>query len=833
MVIFAFDFIVEKLSELQPKQRRRINAISFKLLDFQTVFVVLSHQDTLQGRPVYRVNKGKSVVFEMDPKYFLQGLSQRPLKVNVTASSNEVQDQDLVKQPPPIADTSGCIGRCEVDLKEMAVSMEALMTSQKQQESESQENSCRVCSRERLDVLDSFNCKIATLNLKLKMGWVLDDVPLCQVQNQPRNGFSENMHKTPSGVDEANKPECTHTEELCPEPVNSSGRRKGLDADSHTDAEYTHNPNATKTLMNTDDHTDATESCGAGKSTDIKQDTENCANVSETLGSDNCSNVGQTLDPDNDHTACPDSTYFPNLVCPPPLVYHSGGSPHLHAQSQQPTHSQNSTFSDPLYAAEGWGNSIVPAESHRHWSLLAKYDQSSFPITTQLRDFPDSKLHDARTENLGQPRCVKNLPLLSALLEELSYLGSSVQPLNVAKKSPEKVSVFSQTESLPKQEKKLEVRKKIAFNHNNIAGARGRFVRKCCLSTKPKAMPIPKSKSFLYPPDIRHKRRKSVHGTFVKELPAQQNSSRQEKTAERARGIRTLVKGVSASVDEDQTRNESSPFRRLDVVVPCASQSSHSTPPATPSPCKEPTPSSTAIPRESLGVSVETQTDAAASEDRGAQKPETTEHSVQTEVVVGAGLEAGSEIESSAKTSESAFALLNEEPQNGSFSGSPREERSPSSAFSIQEQRERELASAHQSLHLSRRKFSSTGDISTLPESPLLRSIKNSSISKHLDTLPRNESARNLSQMFDSLMSDDMAASGGRVMLPKNIREGIYLATSQSSLASEGKQYEIRGKQEVVKEEEEEEEEEEESDECSEYTDTFEDSTIQSSCSTD
>ena len=874
--LFAFDFIVGKLSDVCEEDQ--VHAVAFKLLGFPAVSVALVNGKKQRhvgpsgaGQSTIRLNKGKSVVFETDPKELVQGLKETPMEVFLLSSGNATSSLTPSHQPW----TSPWVGRGVLDLSHMAMSLESVVVPESLHQNKSQMSHCIFSGRGTIELTDGAGRKVARLRLKCRLACVSDYTP--QKVDEASSGMLHEHSEAPGRENEASpKPECREKEE----------RGHGsLSPNSDPSPTHVHVP---------------TSQLGAG-----------------TTATDHLNGVVNDI-------------YLPNSVCPPPLFYHSGSkaNKHLHSQPQPPS-SEGAMHSAPLYTHSIWCESTAQGEGYDHWSVLAQYDQSTHPLTTQFRDLnpPLEGVHPkepaaAQTE---EPALIRHLPLLSGLLEELSCLHSRVEP---AKRLPERVSTSVQTESVAKAGPKPERKKRISFSHNTT---RGRFVRECCQPAKPVVKLVPRNKSVLYPPDIQRKRRRiglakeKLKGRDLT-IPARQLPASKE------RAIVAITKTAARKRSEcedysttggDKTKPAEgafSPFRKLEVFIPCVPQSlSPSLSPSlsngsSPSPSISPSPSkgSTMFPsllrREMATLNAEIQTEGPVEKEEregvatvpslqtgpvetieGKEVPVTPEEeelesedekshtqfftlaASQKEWALPAQQSGNSAVESQDKPKDMTHPQSTEAPvmpksedlvcedrelnnqllttsasQKESVLPVPQNESStvqldrvekassPQSVDSARyvqstrtsptiggskwrQRRGSDVVHSLSRFNLSRRKFSSVGDISTAAGSPLIHSLRTSlpcvleATASSVD-LSRLQTVRSRShdvgsQTFDSFTDMLETGDGQGILLKKRLGNSlVYLASSQSSVTSEGGWCERIGEGEegVVKEEEEE-----------------------------
>ena len=220
----------------------------------------------------------------------------------------------------------------------------------------------------------------------------------------------------------------------------------------------------------------------------------------------------------------PGELYVPNSICPPPLFYVSQPIPPRGKTTNYCTDKCNGE-TDPHSSAIEL-NSVLS-----HWSALMAYDQNSHPISA----LPFSS--KACESNSGPPPPLPPsptpphtpLPLLTALLEELSLLKSHIELVNERVTLPQscdaelvvkRTNKFVQTEefhrssvlqspapikpprALPRSSKPTQPQ----YHHTHHV--HGSFARACCRYVDPRAGLVPRNKSVIYPPDVAHRRQR-------------------------------------------------------------------------------------------------------------------------------------------------------------------------------------------------------------------------------------------------------------------------------------------------------------------------------------
>ena len=866
--VFAFDFIVENVREL--RENENVDAVEFKLLDFPSISIALkaretcgeqricsSRLETIQtrtcsqrrrdhvsnGRSTAKICKGKSVVFELDPQKLIQDLKEMPLKVQLQRLElREGATTDRLAITPDTAEEG------VLDLSEMAVSMEALLASQKL-------HPCRYSSRNTVVMIPKGTRVCVKLRLVCIGGAALGvdcDTSSCEIVPENKESGADIKLDYPQQVDQRWLPNSTT------ESKPQSPRCSVADASRGSDHYQPKDLDEGRRSSNVEEFVDPTNTDDASGTKDPTGCTDACL-VS------------------NSH----EDVYIPNSVCPPPLVYHSEQRK-VSECTQQRLSCQKPIYGSPC-SDEVWYRSIVETEGYTDWSVLASHDQTSNPITTQLpnKKKPVEAASYLECHPLNEEATLsRNLPLLSALMEELSCLNSARHP----KEIPKKVS-SCQTGDIPrKQSKGTGVQKehnvKVAPSPGQVRSER--FVRKCCVAVRPRAKVIPSNKSVLYPPDIKHKRVKEARSAPRKKARSREQEVKQNlnkrKEAKKKSSSTALSKtgSVGPTPQHSPSSTSQSPssmsHNRSSIVIPRKMVRLKQTQTETTVdeekdnqgidtarehslPRDSPTRLQTMVHREMVRLNAATQTETTVNDNQVIDTA--SEHSVplyssmvrlnaatQTETMIneekdnqvrdtvqeqlletesknvanemwesevltdngGVSTNHSSSNVSLSPQNNSLSSLLSSSEQQGNvqakFSssvhelqteekGNPSLSRNPVLSQTLPVQGSRMQVRQPQSFQkLSRQKFSSTGDVRvTLPESPLLHStMKGSVVSLHETSLQANDTLRTGrtlgSQTFDSFLSTDMLAEKG--ILPGHCRDGIvFLATSQSSLASE------------------------------------------------
>ena len=299
--------------------------------------------------------------------------------------------------------------------------------------------------------------------------------------------------------------------------------------------------------------------------------------------------------------------YLPNAVCPPPLFYHSNPKPHDMTKTGgfvQPTVQHAEIMND---------NVGYPSDSAQsHWSVLMAHDEASHPLTVKYSPCHTANLVETgETNSALNNKRVTSLPLLTALLEELSVLQSqilppAVQTTEILKPEPQKASKCLQTDlQLDDRPDSMSVQKLQESNkqdnpqcttHQHLNTGHGRrFLRECCMLKHPSALRVPKHKSVIYPPDIARIKRKKFqkkvkHSTDTASFPPRMQKdavkgARSQKQPKHSSiecssdGSITGLGEISEKVDiirDTSAEIVSSAVRKLDVFIPQASDPAES-----------------------------------------------------------------------------------------------------------------------------------------------------------------------------------------------------------------------------------------------------------------
>ena len=487
--LFAFDFIVEKLSDVQKLDQ--IQGVAFKLLDYPTVPVPLTNTHSLaERRPSdvparcsVKLNKGKSVVFEMNPNELSLGLGETPVEI-LLLTSGAAEDDTRPLLPSQLS-PSPIVGRGELDLSHVAAHLDAAVKHL---------HACRlhrkpdtVETRHTVECMDSDGRAVARVRVKCRLACIPGRQKKGNVSNEIKNRVSDKENTTTAAQ--------LKCQEMALEPP-----VRGI-APRDVCSGVTHIPGKEKEKRKKSKLESAEERNGRPLLQECKLSYPPFPVTSHELAC-NYENTCEKLG----------GGYVPNLVCPPPLYYHSEikAKEHLHSE----TLSCNSTNESAGHAGV-YFDGIAQAESRDHWSVVARYDHASHPLTTQYEDLPiqdATRSNETAAVSIQQETSQRHLPLLSGLLQELASLQANTKSFQQAKKSPDTISTFVQTENV---EQKVEQSKKGSkiktASHRTLTShriPRSRLMRECCQPKKAQGKLVPRGKSVIYPPDIKRKCRK-------------------------------------------------------------------------------------------------------------------------------------------------------------------------------------------------------------------------------------------------------------------------------------------------------------------------------------
>ena len=559
--LFCFNFIVEKFKPSVRTDRLLAQGVSFRLLDFPAVLLALPVPSNLEKDVIKRqvlskdgalkLNRGKSCTFRMTLGSLVRGLKESPMVVQLVNLTPGGADNKQSSE----ARGQRTVGSVLLDLSAIAAALECATKGN------GASTKCSAGDRKELCFVDAAGTKLASLHVQYQLSSEgahadphitrenkSDHSILQHHQNAKRNtgtlGSHENKHSKANQCDQC---------------------------DVEFVAEKVPNNNETSLIRNTN--------------LDL-----------ESLGVESQQSELQTL------AAC---IYLPNAVCPPPLFYYSGPKPHDLEKTGgfvQPTVQHAEVVNDNV--------GCVSDSAQSHWSVLMAHDQASHPLTVQhspcrttnsveTGSSTNSALHDKR---------VTSLPLLSALLEELSVLQSQILPpaertTEIPKLEPQKASKCLQTDiqlndgpdsfSVQKVQESTKQDSPQCTAHQHSGTGHGRkFLRECCMIKHPSALRVPKHKSVIYPPDIARIKRKNFqkvkHSTNVARLPpgmqkgtrtAVESQKQPKHSSKMCSSDDSITREISEKVDimrDTSAEIVSSAVRKLEVFIPQASHSTES-----------------------------------------------------------------------------------------------------------------------------------------------------------------------------------------------------------------------------------------------------------------
>ena len=506
--------------------------------------------------------------------------------------------------------------------------------------------------------------------------------------------------------------------------------------------------------------------------------------------------------------------YLPNSVCPPPLFYHS--------ESQQLLKDDvDKGLGEDSFKACTMANTHLHQESQsavtQHWSALMHHD-NSHPLNCNLSSLTRPTQKTTREKEEEETKivpCTDNekattLPLLSALLSELTLLKSHVEPRTqptpselleklLLQRKVEMVSKYMQTDaadSTPSKHQQNSNFKTQAKPNNRSQNRKNstarKFVRECCGSRYADGhytTMVPKNKSVLYPPDIAHKRtRKHVNPAIAqhknkplstsdrrsKDLPQQKSSHhiRKAATAEKKQSTIAERQGPSEEIKEVKLP------KSLEVFIPQASFVTATSP----------------LSGSRSSVCCQEKVIAASSSDVGTQT--CIARSVETQTCT---LEEGTHEEEPASETESDSSTTGETRSRNSLNRSSSDDNpltSPPQECSSTTTISQAQAQSHD------KDVSETVQVALNPVNIVVTKPQEGgakrefSLSQEQPTPPRNKSTDNLpllqhygrkqssllniaSQTLDSFMSTDSLDGITSAVLPAH--RVLYLATSQST----------------------------------------------------
>ena len=537
--LFAFDFIVEKLSDVRTLDQ--IEGVAFKLLDYPTVPVPLTNAHPLAPRRYgdvparcsVRLNKGKSVVFEMNPNELSRGLGETPVEILLlTSGAAESDSRSLL---PSQSSPFPVVGRGELDLSHVAARLEAAVKPHLLHACRLRRKPDTVESRHTVECTDSDGGTVARVRVKCRLACI----PGCQKKG---NAAKEIRNRVPDKESTTTAAQPESQETVLGPPVGGITHRGLCSGVIYTPGKENEKREESKLES-------AVEKNGRSLLQECKL---SYPVTSHEPALRDYENVCERLD----------GGYIPNLVCPPPLYYHSEvkAKEHLHSETV-PCNSTNESAGDIGVYFDG----IAQAESRDHWSVVARYVHASHPLTTQYEDLP---IQDAPRSNETAAVCIqqegsqRHLPLLSGLLQELASLQANTKSFQPVKESPETVSTFVQTENVERKVEQSKKGSKIRNTHRTPTShriPRSRFIRECCQLKKPQGKLVPRGKSVLYPPDIKHKWRK-IH------RPKEKSNRCRHFPGFKEKKLGTKTKKVGSSNGDDPYTDEKNPATTTEEI---------------------------------------------------------------------------------------------------------------------------------------------------------------------------------------------------------------------------------------------------------------------------
>ena len=555
-LLFCFNFIVEKFKSSVHTDCFHAQGVSFRFLDFPTVLLALpvpsnlKKGDVIKGQALskdgaLKLNKGKSCTFRMTLDSLVRGLRESPMLVQLV---NLTPGGAENKQSSEVGGQR-VVGNVLLDLSEIAAALECAAKGK------GTTTKCSTGGRKKLCFVAASGTKLANLHVRYQLS-------------------SEGAHAGPH-ITRENKTDHSTLQhhQNAEQNTGSLGSHERKYSKGNQFVEKVSSNNETSLMRNTNLDLEP-----LGIESELSE-----RNESQTLG------------------AC---VYLPNAVCPPPLFYHSNPKPH--------DVTKTGGFVEPIVQhAEIMNDNLgYPNDSAQsHWSVLMAHDQSSHPLTVK-----HSPCHTANPVETGvtnsalNNKRVTSLPLLSALLEELSVLQSqilppAVQTTEILKPEPQKASKCLQTDiqlddsmSVQKLQESNKQDNPQCTTHQRLNTGDGRrFLRECCMLKHPSALRVPKHKSVIYPPDIARIKRKKFQkkvkcSTDTASLPPRMQkdavkgarSQRQSKHSFigcSSDGSITGLGEISEKVDiigDTSAEIVSSAVRKLEVFIPRASDPAES-----------------------------------------------------------------------------------------------------------------------------------------------------------------------------------------------------------------------------------------------------------------
>lgn len=557
--LFCFNFIVEKFKSTVPTDCLFSQGVSFRLLDFPAVLLALPVPSNLEkGNVIKRqvlskdgalkLNKGKSCTFRMMLGSLVRGLRERPMVVQLVNLTPGGADDKQSSE----ARGQRTVGSALLDLSEIAVALECATKGN------GTTTKCSAGDRRELCFIDAAGTKLASLHVQYQL-------------------LSEGAHTDPH-ITRENK-------------SNHLILQHHQNAKQNTGTLGSHENKYSKANQMSCEVEFVAEKASNNNETSLMRNTNLDLEPLSVESQKSEKNESQTL------AAC---IYLPNAVCPPPLFYYSDTKPHDLEKTGgfvQPTVQHAEVVNDNV--------GYVSDSAQSHWSVLMAHDQASHPLT--MKHTPCHTTNPVETgSSTNSALRVTSLPLLSALLEELSVLRSQILPpaeqtTKIPKLEPQKASKCLQTDiqlndgpdsfSVQKlqESSKRDSPQCTAPQHSGTGHGR-KFLRECCMLKHPSALRVPKHKSVIYPPDIARIKRKIFqkkikHSTNVARLPpgmqkgARTADKQPKPSSKQCSSDGSITREISEKVDvmrDTSAKIVSSAVRKLEVFIPQASHSTES-----------------------------------------------------------------------------------------------------------------------------------------------------------------------------------------------------------------------------------------------------------------
>ena len=551
--LFCFNFIVEKFKSTVPTDCLFSQGVSFRLLDFPAVLLALPvpsnfekgnviKRQVLSKDGTLKLNKGKSCTFRMMLGSLVRGLRERPMVVQLVNLTPGGADDKQSSE----ARGQRTVGSALLDLSEIAVALECAT------EGNGATTKCSAGDRRELCFIDAAGTKLASLHVRYQLS-------------------SEGAHADPH-ITRENKSDHSILQH------HQNAKRNTRTLGSHENKYSKANQMSCEVEF-------VAEKAPNNNETSLMRNTNLDLEPLSVESQQSEKNEFQTL------AAC---IYLPNAVCPPPLFYYSDTKPHDLEKTGgfvQPTVQHAKVVNDNV--------DYVSDSAQSHWSVLMAHDQASHPLTVKHTPCRTTNpVETGSTNSALHDKRVTSLPLLSALLEELSVLQSQILPpaeqtTKIPKLEPQKASKCLQTDiqlndasdsfSVQKlQESNKQDSPQCTAPQHSGTGHGRKFLRECCMLKHPSALRVPKHKSVIYPPDIARIKRKN----FQKKARLSTNAARLPPGMQK--GARTAEKqpkpsskqcssdgSITSEISEKDTSAKivSSAVRKLKVFIPQASHS--------------------------------------------------------------------------------------------------------------------------------------------------------------------------------------------------------------------------------------------------------------------